>query len=173
MYVGPAYDPSFAEGFFVPSLATEAFDGILSGAECMRSEKIQLVAAFEPARRYLDVCIKPPLDGVNCSRCSKCVRTMVVLDIMGRLGDFRDVFDVARFQRNESQCVAALRHVARGLRVNGVDQDALDFRRRSGVKPPLSEHVYYLLQAAALATVRHAPERLRWRIQRFLAASSL
>lgn len=60
-----------------------------------RYERLALIGAYEPALRYLDVCV----DRVgNCLRCVKCVRTLFQLEMWGKLDSFSSVFDVAGFR---------------------------------------------------------------------------
>lgn len=47
------------------------------------------------AQKYLNVCIlEKDGNGGNCSRCTKCARTIITLEAMGKLEQFKDVFDL-------------------------------------------------------------------------------
>ena len=68
------------------------------GAAKTRFEKTRDVANYPPARKYLHVCTHD--DGPCCNTCEKCCRTIMTLDALGRLDDFRDIFDVDYYRRN-------------------------------------------------------------------------
>ena len=58
-----------------------------------------LVADYEPASRYLNVCGNHDTLDTNCSVCPKCCRTLLTLELIGRIDGFRSVFDVDRYRR--------------------------------------------------------------------------
>lgn len=70
------------------------------GGEKTRLEKLQDIADFEPAQQYLHVCIKNPY---NCGVCSKCRRTLVALDLLGKLDNFRNVFDIDYYKEHKGE----------------------------------------------------------------------
>ena len=37
----------------------------------------------------------------NCSHCRKCLTTMLALEIMGKLDEYKNVFDVGGFRKND------------------------------------------------------------------------
>lgn len=95
-----------AELYIWNLLSTERMELILEGAQYSRMEKTIKVAAYEPARQYLNVCINHWGDSTvaeNCSHCLKCTRTMLSLDIIGKLDCFSDLFDVEWFRKNRKK----------------------------------------------------------------------
>lgn len=64
-----------------------------------RAQKLQELADFPLAQKYLHPCIDPL--GKNCGRCGKCVRTEAALYGLGLLEKFSEVFDVEEFERNK------------------------------------------------------------------------
>ena len=68
------------------------------GGAKTRFEKTRAVAEFSPARKYLHVCTRD--DGPCCNNCEKCCRTIMTLDALGKLDDFRQIFDVDYYRRN-------------------------------------------------------------------------
>jgi hypothetical protein len=83
----------------LPWLSTESLDLVDDGNMLDRSQKTALVADYEPATRYLNVCYGHDTLDANCSVCGKCRRTLLTLEILGRLDAFGRVFDVDRYRR--------------------------------------------------------------------------
>ena len=50
-------------------------------------------------QKYLHVCNK---DKTNCSKCSKCRRTMLALDFLGKLSDYREVFNLYYYYKHKN-----------------------------------------------------------------------
>lgn len=87
-------------------MSTERMEIILEGAQYTRIEKVKKVAEYEPAYRYLNVCVmwgSQKEEAENCSRCLKCARTMKELDVIGRLDRFSGVFDVEWYKQNRKR----------------------------------------------------------------------
>jgi hypothetical protein len=72
-------------------LSTDTLTVIHHGATTSRNEKVEAISTWEPAQRFLRVCIDDRRRaGVeNCCRCEKCFRTMLMLEMCGKLGAFR------------------------------------------------------------------------------------
>ena len=83
----------------LPWLSTESLDLVDDGNMLDRSQKTALVAGYEPATRYLNVCYGHDTLDTNCSVCGKCRRTLLTLEILGKLDAFDKVFDVGRYRR--------------------------------------------------------------------------
>ncbi len=69
------------------------------GGEKTRFDKTKDIVDFEPARKFLHVCLHKP---INCNTCSKCKRTLVTLDILGKLDNFKEVFDIGYYKNNRT-----------------------------------------------------------------------
>ena len=79
------------------SFSTQNLKIYSEGGAKERYDKILELVDFEPAQRYLQVCVSDR--GPNCGRCFKCIRTLLMLDALGALDKFNKVFDVARYSR--------------------------------------------------------------------------
>lgn len=77
-----------------------------TGSHISRIQKLQDMSDFEPARKYLHPCIYA--HGSNCGHCGKCVRTMGALFALGTLQHFGKVFDLADFEANKEDHLAAI-----------------------------------------------------------------
>lgn len=87
-----AYELLSLQCFSVPGLR------ILSeGGAKTRLEKVTELIDYEPAQKYLHVCLTKPY---NCCTCGKCRRTLVALDMLGALDNFKDVFDISYYRKN-------------------------------------------------------------------------
>ena len=83
----------------LPLLSTHNLRIYSEGEGLSRMEKLKAVVEYEPAYKYLNVCLN---DGDNCNHCEKCVRTLLGLDALGALDKFRDVFDVEYYRQHKS-----------------------------------------------------------------------
>lgn len=88
----------YSESFLVHLLSTELLEIVIDGCEFTRAEKLERIQDWDIARKNLDVCVDADVDGRNCSKCSKCMRTLLVLDAMGKLDNFKDVFDLETYR---------------------------------------------------------------------------
>jgi len=92
---------SFIEPLLLPLLSTRELRFYSTGAGLSKADKIKLISDYEPAFDMLDTCAGHPglrIQGnrPNCSVCGKCSRVMLALDALGRLENFRTVFDLER-----------------------------------------------------------------------------
>jgi hypothetical protein len=72
-------------------LSTETLETLHHGINASRMDKVLAIADWQPAQRFLRVCINEEgRDGAqNCSRCEKCFRTMIMLDLCQKLDQFQ------------------------------------------------------------------------------------
>lgn len=70
-----------------------------SGGVFSRLQKIEKLADFSLAQKYLHPCIYALRD--NCGQCGKCIRTETALYGLGSLKYFSKVFDVKEFEQNK------------------------------------------------------------------------
>lgn len=94
------YDLLLAESFSTDHLRIYSEGGTLS-----RLEKTRVVVEYAPSHKYLNVCTDT---STNCSRCEKCTRTLLALDMLGRLDDYRAVFDVDYYRAHKSDYLVTL-----------------------------------------------------------------
>lgn len=78
------------------------------GGAVTRFDKTKRIVDFEPAHKYLHVCVMN--NGSNCSKCTKCRRTLFDLDALGELDKFSHVFDISYYHNNRHWY---MRHLAR------------------------------------------------------------
>lgn len=71
-----------------------------AGGAIKRIDKTRFLAEYEPAHKYLNVCVhKPKNDGT----CFKCVRTLLSIDATGHINDFSSVFDIENYKRHKRE----------------------------------------------------------------------
>ncbi|MBS0261170.1 MAG: hypothetical protein JSS02_04380, partial [Planctomycetes bacterium] len=102
--VEPWHDMAVLDPIVLPLLSTESLECIASGGQHTRVEKTMCVSRIKESRNVLDVCVCPQdAHGlVNCSRCWKCLRTALTLSVLGKLDDYRGVFDIDVYRRFEN-----------------------------------------------------------------------
>lgn len=86
----------------VTEMSTEVLECRSSDSQYSRVEKTVFLADKPLAQKYLNVCVTAyGVEGRNCTTdCIKCARTTVTLDVLGRLEDFRNVFDLKKYARH-------------------------------------------------------------------------
>ena len=92
-------DIAYLNSLLLPWLSTESLDLIDDGALYDRSQKTIMVADYAPSSRHLNVCSNHDTLDTNCSICPKCCRTLLTLELIGKIDDFRSVFDVDKYRR--------------------------------------------------------------------------
>lgn len=98
-----AHDMAHYDILNTAMLSTESVDIFSAGCQYSRVEKTAMIAEFEPTWRYLNVCVST---GANCSRCFKCMRTLFTLDILGKLNNYRDIFNLSEYKRLKDSYIA-------------------------------------------------------------------
>ena len=91
------------ESLLCTAFSTENTQFILSDYDSRLYKTIAL-ADNEMAQMYLDVCFRFN----SCGTCAKCYRTLVTLDVIGKLDNFKSVFDVEKFRQNRVDAYAWL-----------------------------------------------------------------
>ena len=82
----------------LPCFSTHTLHLYTEGGAKNRLEKTIAIADNPVVQRHLHVCCT---EGKNCGWCLKCKRTLLTLDILGKLDDFREVFDVDYYRENK------------------------------------------------------------------------
>ena len=114
-----------------------------SGGGMPRIAKLQKLADFEPAGKYLHPCIYAARS--NCGKCGKCVRTQAALYALGRLEDFRDVFDTEAFARDKEDILSQVLAKEKSQHYGEV----LQVMERKGMEiPPAVRRKVRILRAA-------------------------
>ncbi len=84
-----------------PMLSPKGLDIIPDGAIHTRDEKLELIINDPYVKDFLNVCGGGgTVAGKNCSHCRKCITTMLALDILGKLDEFKDVFDIEYYRKH-------------------------------------------------------------------------
>lgn len=100
---------AWSDSFIYYWLSTECTRIVLDGGQYTRPEKTEHIKDYQYLRKYLNVCVKTDdgyVDTKNCSMCHKCQRTMIALDALGILDDFKEVFNIPLYRKNEKLFVA-------------------------------------------------------------------
>ncbi len=92
---------AYAETYMPHLISTEGFELVIDGCQYTRALKTEKISDWDIAKKYLNVCITPLEHGHNCSKCSKCMRTLLTLEAMGKLDEFKDVFDLDVYNKNK------------------------------------------------------------------------
>ena len=106
-------DTAYYEPFLLPSLSTESTELISASMTMSRSDKVCYISLDDVVRKNLYVCLKEQIrnnplvknkyqgEYLNCGRCLKCERTMLQLDILGRLDEFKNIFDLSNWPQRK------------------------------------------------------------------------
>lgn len=70
-----------------------------TGASFNRMEKTRVIASYDKAYDYLNVCVA---EARNDNKCFKCVRTLLSLDAWGGVDRFGKVFDLDYYRKNRN-----------------------------------------------------------------------
>lgn len=84
----------FYDLLILQCISTENVCFYSSGGETSRMGKLKYISDNSMVQQHLNVCVNTLQ---NCGKCSKCRRTMLELYCLGKLDDFRNVFDVDYF----------------------------------------------------------------------------
>lgn len=95
-FVGETYDIAYSDPMAVHLLSTETTECISSGCQYSRVEKTMRVAEIQLSHKYLDVCVNIS-GGENCSTCRKCAMTLLTLEIIGKLQEYKGIFNLERY----------------------------------------------------------------------------
>ncbi len=128
----------YTESYFVPLVKTEKMKFVLHGCQWKRSEKTELIADWDIAKKYLNVCITPVDSFKNCSKCSKCMRTLIALETMGKLDEFSDVFNLEVYKKYSRKSKIEM---LADYKKEGFATDNVDFAREHGLKLPCKASV--------------------------------
>lgn len=94
-------DAAYYDLLNVHCLSTENTTFHSSGIESTRLAKLDFITDVPFAQNNLLVCLDAYKNSRNCGRCAKCSRTMAELEVLGKLDEFRKVFDVDAFRNEE------------------------------------------------------------------------
>lgn len=66
-----------------------------TGGSLSRFEKVQALKGYEPAEKFLNVCVATVR---NCGKCFKCKRTLLEIDAAGSIDKYDAVFDIDEYK---------------------------------------------------------------------------
>ena len=143
------------EALLCQCLSTESCTFVLSDY-VTRIEKTKAIADYSTAWDYLDVCF----NFHNCGHCAKCYRTLLTLDLLGKVDNFKPVFDIETYKKNRSKAYGWLLHARHGdaKEDNGVfARDIYRLAREKGASIPISAYVYEARNAiiGLLVKIKH------------------
>ncbi len=103
---GEDTDTSLLDPLILPYFSTENLQFSSVGTKFNRIAKLQELAIYEPAMRYLNICYRHDELAENCSVCEKCGFTLLMLDVLGCIDKFAPSFDIAAYRQREKYFVA-------------------------------------------------------------------
>ena len=106
----------YSDPILLPLLSTESTEIISDGIQYTRVEKTIRILNYEPVYRYLNVCISGDDTHENCSVCSKCCRTLMTLNSIGKLNEFRNLFDIEKYKK-----VAEKKYICKQILIQNKD----------------------------------------------------
>ncbi len=145
----------------LPAFSTSRLRICNQGPPASRFEKTKSLADYEPAKHYLNVCLRQGAG--NCGYCPKCMRTLWALDALDKLSGFHDVFDVGNYQENHDYYMRLLyRSYLNGFDHHLNDESWRILKRRACLLSMCYERVFSWLRFGAIG----APLRWAYRLVR-------
>ncbi|MBR0092461.1 MAG: hypothetical protein IJP92_12260 [Lachnospiraceae bacterium] len=89
----------YCESYMPHLISTENFELVIDGCQYTRAQKVERISEWGFAKKNLNVCVSPNDGAKNCSECHKCMWTMIPLEAMGKLDQFKEVFDLSTYYR--------------------------------------------------------------------------
>lgn len=124
----------YCESFMLPLVSTENFELVIDGCQYTRGEKVERISDWDFAQRHLNVCVSSKAeDAYNCSHCSKCAYTLFAIEAIGKLDQFKEVFDLDVWRENVF--FWKYRFLTR-YGESGFATSLIDFAREHGMKLP-------------------------------------
>ena len=99
------YDSSYYDLLTLDVFSTPNLRIYSEGANLSRLEKTRHVVEYIPSYKYLNVCNNT---AENCGRCEKCTRTLLALEVLGRLDDYKEVFDILWYKTHKQKYITTL-----------------------------------------------------------------
>lgn len=93
------FDASYYDLLSSLTLSINGVHFYSSGGGVSRIDKTKYLSTYEPAYKYLNVCVNH-ID--NDCTCFKCIRTLLGIDATGNLDKFKAVFDLDLYRKNRT-----------------------------------------------------------------------
>ena len=84
----------------VQCLSNETLTIYCSGIETSRLEKVKYISKHQMTYNWLNVCV---VTGDNCGNCIKCSRTITELESIGKLNEYKKVFNLNQYQKQRNK----------------------------------------------------------------------
>ena len=125
----------YCEDYMPHLISTERFELVIDGCQYTRAEKTERICDWEIAQKYLNVCVRPNEDdhGKNCSCCHKCMWTLIPLDAMGKLDNFKEVFDIDTYHKFKGRYI---RKFVCGYGKDSMETSIISYCRKKNYKLP-------------------------------------
>ena len=91
---------AYYDTFIFSALSNENVTFYSTGVTKTRMEKTISVAEYAPSYKFLNICTR---QFKNCGICEKCIRTQLSLDAVGKLNEYKDVFNVDNYYNNRNK----------------------------------------------------------------------
>ncbi len=137
-------DMAYHDIFTLPLISTNNMSFYSSGMEVSRIEKVEDIADWKYAQKYLQVCQWK--NDTNCGKCAKCIRTMSELNSINKLELFSDRFPVDDYKKNYSKRMAKVLMAAKKGHIFEIN--ILEKMKKNGKKVPIKSYIllpYYNL----------------------------
>ena len=95
-------DTAYYELLSLQCFSTHNLQLYSEGSTKDRLEKTTTIINDKLVQKHLHVCCTK---GYNCGVCLKCRRTLLTLDILGKLDDFREVFDIDYYKAHRGEYI--------------------------------------------------------------------
>ena len=89
----------YAESYMPHLIATENFELVIDGCQYTRAEKTERISEWRFAQKHINVCNNLNGGAENCSYCNKCMWTLIPLEAIGKLENFKDVFNLNAYRK--------------------------------------------------------------------------
>ena len=134
----------YGESFFPHLISTENFELVIDGCQYTRAEKTERISDWEIARKYMNVCLTPVNSGHNCSACEKCMWTLIPLEAMGKLENFKEIFDIDIYKKNAM--FFKRKFVAR-IGKDSMETSVISYAKERGmnIPTPLLSKIYWFI----------------------------
>lgn len=145
-------DPAYYDLLTADAVRTPSLEFLIAGMFTSRMEKTALIAEDPHTYHDLNVCFLTP-DNIavnregsklkNCSQCPKCIRTMTSLDVLGKLENYKSVFDLNMYNLSRAKYFGDLIYMKFRNR-NIYAKEILAAANSKGYKIPLSAYTFAL-----------------------------
>ena len=142
----------FSEPYLLPLLSTESTEFVLDGMQYTRVQKTLNISNYPLTKKFLNVCVVNEPQVKNCGRCDKCARVGLTLSAVGKLDEYKDVFDISTYKKNEQRLMC---RAVQTFKSNPFMADILDLAKKVGKKYPSRFYVFLRSTVAHLKRFKH------------------